>query len=184
MDWAGVQSSPAFGFTIVGLVIVFGPLVAERLRLPGLLGLLAFGAVIGPNMLDVLPRFTGLQAVGSIGVLYLIFLAGCSSIWSRSLATRIISGGFGLFTALHADGPRHRGARCCSASIPCPRSSIGSFWASFTLIAYPTVARFGLTRTRPVAAIVGASAITDGVSLVVLALVVGAQTGDVGGVGS
>ena len=63
--------SPAFGFTVVGLIIVFGPLVAERLRLPGLLGLLAFGAIIGPNMLDVLPRFSGLQAVGSIGVLYL-----------------------------------------------------------------------------------------------------------------
>jgi hypothetical protein len=44
MDWAAVQMSPAFGFTVVGLVIVFGPLVAERLRLPGLLGLLAFGA--------------------------------------------------------------------------------------------------------------------------------------------
>jgi Kef-type K+ transport system membrane component KefB len=71
MAWAAVQVGPAFGFTIVGLIIVFGPLVAERLRLPGLLGLLAFGASIGPNMLDVLPRFSGLQAVGSIGVLYL-----------------------------------------------------------------------------------------------------------------
>jgi Kef-type K+ transport system membrane component KefB len=69
MDWAAVQLSPAFGFTVVGLVIVFGPLVAERLRLPGLLGLLAFGAIIGPSMLDVLPRFVGLQAVGGIGVL-------------------------------------------------------------------------------------------------------------------
>jgi Kef-type K+ transport system membrane component KefB len=64
---------------------------------------------------------------------------------------------------------------------PRPALLIGSFWASFTLIAYPTVARYGLTRTRPVAAIVGASAITDGVSLVVLALIVGAETGDASG---
>jgi hypothetical protein len=76
MNWQAVQSTPAFGFTVVGLVIVFGALVAERPRLPRLLGLLTFGAVIGPNMLDLLPRFTGLQAVGSIGVLYPIFLAG------------------------------------------------------------------------------------------------------------
>jgi Kef-type K+ transport system membrane component KefB len=67
---------PGVRVTVVGLVIVFGPLVAERLRLPGLLGLLSFGAVIGPNMLEVLPRFAGPEAVGSIGVLYLIFLAG------------------------------------------------------------------------------------------------------------
>jgi Kef-type K+ transport system membrane component KefB len=64
---------------------------------------------------------------------------------------------------------------------PRPALLIGSFWASFTLIAYPTVARYGLTRTRPVAAIVGASAITDGVSLVVLALIVGAETGEASG---
>jgi Kef-type K+ transport system membrane component KefB len=64
---------------------------------------------------------------------------------------------------------------------PLPALLIGSFWASFTLIAYPTVAKFGLTKTRPVAAIVGASAITDGVSLVVLALIVGAETGDASG---
>jgi hypothetical protein len=43
------------------------------------------------------------------------------------------------------------------------------------------VAKYGLTKTRPVAAIVGASAITDGVSLVVLALIVGAETGDASG---
>jgi Kef-type K+ transport system membrane component KefB len=57
MDWAAVQLSPAFG-----------PLIAERLRLPGLLGLLIFGAVIGPNMLDILPRFSGLQAVFLAGL--------------------------------------------------------------------------------------------------------------------
>jgi hypothetical protein len=34
MNWVAVQLSPAFGFTIVGLVIVIGPMV-ERLRLPG-----------------------------------------------------------------------------------------------------------------------------------------------------
>ena len=100
MDWAAVQLSPAFGFTVVGLVIVFGPLVAERLRLPGLLGLLMFGAVIGPNMLDVLPRFTGLQAVGSIGVLYLIFLAGLQLDLETFVRYRVISGGFGLLTSV------------------------------------------------------------------------------------
>jgi Kef-type K+ transport system membrane component KefB len=180
MDWVAVQSSPAFGFTVVGLVIVFGPLVAERLRLPGLLGLLVFGAVIGPNMLDVLPRFTGLQAVGSIGVLYLIFLAGLQLDLETFVRYRVISGGFGLLTSLIPMG-LGTGVALLLGIDPRPALLIGSFWASFTLIAYPTVARFGLTKSRPVAAIVGASAITDGVSLVVLALIVGAETGDASG---
>lgn len=180
MNWAAVQTSPAFGFTIVGLVIVFGPLVAERLRLPGLLGLLTFGAVIGPNMLAVLPRFTGLQAVGSIGVLYLIFLAGLQLDLDTFVRYRVISAGFGLLTAFIPMALGTGAALLLDIEL-LPAVLIGSFWASFTLIAYPTVARYGLTKTRPVAAIVGASAITDGISLVVLALVVGTVTGDTGG---
>jgi Kef-type K+ transport system membrane component KefB len=180
MNWADVQSGPAFGFTVVGIIIVFGPLIAERLRLPGLLGLLMLGAVIGPNMLDVLPRFAGLQAVGSIGVLYLIFLAGLQLDLEAFVRFRVISGGFGLLTAFIPMALGTGVALLLDIELR-PALLIGSFWASFTLIAYPTVARYGLTRTRPVAAIVGASAITDGVSLVVLALIVGAETGEASG---
>jgi Kef-type K+ transport system membrane component KefB len=180
MNWADVQSTPAFGFTVVGLVIVFGPLIAERLRMPGLLGLLLCGALIGPNMLDVLPRFTGLQAVGSIGILYLIFLAGLQLDIETFIRYRVISGGFGLLTAF-IPMALGIGAALLLGIDTRPAVLIGSFWASFTLVAYPTVAKYGLTKTRPVAAIVGASAITDGVSLVVLALIVGAETGDASG---
>ncbi|HSP26930.1 MAG TPA: cation:proton antiporter, partial [Ilumatobacteraceae bacterium] len=150
------------------------------LRLPGLLGLLMLGAVIGPNMLDVLPRFAGLQAVGSIGILYLIFLAGLQLDLETFVRYRVISGGFGLLTAF-IPMALGTGVALLLDLDPLPAVLIGSFWASFTLIAYPTVAKYGLTKTRPVAAIVGASAITDGVSLVVLALVVGAETGDSSG---
>ena len=181
MNWAEVQASPAFGFTVVGLVVLFGPFVAERLRLPGLLGLLMFGAIIGPNMLDVLPRFAGLQAVGSIGVLYLIFLAGLQLDIESFVRYRVISGGFGLLTSVVPMG-LGIGVALLLDIDTVPAILIGSFWASFTLIAYPTVAKYGLTKTRPVAAIVGASAITDAVSLVVLALVVGSETGDSSGV--
>jgi Kef-type K+ transport system membrane component KefB len=180
MNWAEVQSSPAFGFTVVGIVVVFGPLISERLRLPGLLGLLMCGAVIGPNMLDILPRFTGLQAVGSIGVLYLIFLAGLQLDLEAFVRFRVISAGFGLLTSFIPMGLGTGAALLLGLDLM-PSILIGSFWASFTLIAYPTVAKYGLTKNRSVAAIVGASAITDGVSLVVLALIVGAETGDTSG---
>jgi Kef-type K+ transport system membrane component KefB len=181
MNWAAVQASPAFGFTVVGLVIVFGPLIAERLRLPGLLGLLLFGAVIGPNVLDILPGTAMLQAVGSIGVLYLIFLAGLQLDLESFVRYRNISASFGLLTSIIPMVLGTGVARGLGLEWR-PAILIGSFWASFTLIAYPIVARYGLTKTKPVAAIVGASAITDGVSLIILALIVGAETGDVGGV--
>jgi Kef-type K+ transport system membrane component KefB len=58
---------------------------------------------------------------------------------------------------------------------------IGSFWASFTLIAYPVLKQFDLTKNRAGAATLGASAITDTISLLVLALVSGSETGDQSG---
>ena len=182
MSWDQIQAGPAFGFTVVALIIVFGPLMAERLRMPGLLGLLVGGALIGPNVLDVLVNFDALDSVGSLGVLYLIFLAGLQLDIDSFLRYRRISAWFGLMTAfiplvLGTLVALLLGIDATAAVL------IGSFWASFTLITYPTVSRYGLTRNRSVAATVGASSITDTISLIILALVIGAETGDSGGFG-
>ena len=154
MSWSEVQQGPAFGFTVVALMVVFGPLIATRLRMPGLLGLLLGGALIGPNMLDVLPSFDTLNSVGTIGVLYLIFLAGLQLDIDAFLRFRRISVGFGLLTAsvpmlLGTAVALVLGIDAAAAVL------VGSFWASFTLITYPTVSKYGLTRNRAVAAIVG-----------------------------
>jgi Kef-type K+ transport system membrane component KefB len=181
MSWGELQAEPAFGFTVLGLIIIFGPLIAERLRLPGLLGLLMLGAVVGPNMIDLLPSFRGFQAIGDIGVLYLIFLSGLQLDIDGFVKNWRISAVFGGLTSVipMALGV---GAALLVGIDMTPAILIGSFWASFTLIAYPILTRYGLTKNRAVIAIVGASSITDTVSLVILALVIGAETGDVGGV--
>jgi Kef-type K+ transport system membrane component KefB len=180
MAWSEIQQTSTFGFTVIGLIVVFGPLVAEKLRMPGLLGLLIGGAVIGPNMLDILPSFAGLESIGNIGVLYLIFLAGIQLDIESFIRNRRLSFGFGLLTAFI---PLVLGTAVAVAlDIDFAAAVlIGSFWSSFTLITYPTISRFGLSRNRAVAATVGASSITDTISLVILALVIGAETGDSSG---
>jgi Kef-type K+ transport system membrane component KefB len=60
---------------------------------------------------------------------------------------------------------------------------IGSFWASFTLIAYPVLQQYDLSKNRAGAAVIGASAVTDTVSLLILAVIVGLETGDRSGAG-
>ena len=113
-------------------------------------------------------------------MLYLIFLAGLQLDIESFMRYRRISAGFGLMTAfiplvLGTGVAMALGIDFTAALL------IGSFWASFTLITYPTVSHYGLTRNRAVAAIVGASSITDTISLIILALIVGAETGDSGG---
>ena len=172
-----IRNGPTFSFLVLGLIIIFGPLIAERLRLPGLLGLLIGGALIGPHMLGILDDFRAIESIGQIGILYLIFLAGLQMDLETFRRFWRISGGFGMITsvipfALGTFITLQLGYDTKAAIL------IGSFWASFTLIAYPVLKQFDLTRNRAGAATLGASAITDTVSLLVLALIAGSETGD------
>lgn len=177
-----LQSGPIYSYLLLGLIIIFGPLIAERLRMPGLLGLLIGGALIGPNMLGLLDDYTVFENIGQLGILYLIFLAGLQLDLETFRRFWRISGGFGLITSVvpFALGTfiTLRLGYDVKASI-----LIGSFWASFTLIAYPVLKQFKLTRNRAGAATLGASAITDTISLFVLALIAGSETGDQSGFG-
>ena len=67
---------PALGWMLVGVLIVFAPWLSERVRLPGVIGLLVGGALIGAHGLDLISNPAVLQSVGSFGLLYLMFLAG------------------------------------------------------------------------------------------------------------
>src|SRR5690554_3633052 len=59
------------------IVVVAGPIIVERVRIPGLIGLLAGGCLIGPNVLGVVSSSDGvLHELGEVGLLYLMFVAG------------------------------------------------------------------------------------------------------------
>jgi Kef-type K+ transport system membrane component KefB len=177
---AAIRSEPAYAFLLVATIIIFGPLLAEKIKLPGLIGLLIGGAVIGPNMLGLLDDFSGLQAFGDIGVLYLIFLAGLGLDMKTFQRYRNVALTFGLITAT-IPWALGTGVALLDDYELKTAIFIGSFWASFTLVSYSVVTKFGLTRNASIAATVGASSITDTIGLLTLALVVGSETGDDGG---
>jgi len=172
-----IRSGIAFNLVILGLVVVFAPLLAERVRLPGLIGLLVGGALVGPNMFGALDDFTSLERIGQIGILYLIFLAGLQLDIETFSRYRRIAIGFGLVTSaislvLGTIVALRLGFDTRAAIL------IGSFWASFTLIAYPVLQQYDLSKNRAGAAVIGASAVTDTVSLMILAVIVGLESGD------
>jgi Kef-type K+ transport system membrane component KefB len=59
-------------------VFLVAPALAERLRAPGLIGILVAGGIIGPNGLNVLAREQTIVLLGTVGLLYLFFVAGIS----------------------------------------------------------------------------------------------------------
>jgi Kef-type K+ transport system membrane component KefB len=171
----------AWELCCVAIVIVVAPLVVERLRIPGMIGLLAGGWLLGPSMLGVVSDHGGiLKSLGQVGLLYLMFMAGLEldlGLFARLRRQAIV---FALATFA---APMLLGlvAGLVVGYEPSAAVLLGSIFASHTLVAYPIVRRMGLGSNRAVATAVGATVLTDTLALVVLAGVSGSATGDASG---
>ena len=150
--------------------ILAGPMIAERFRIPGMLGLIFFGMVFGPFVLDWLGRLGLVSDLGSIGILYLMFLAGLSFnlkafIENRKSALTLGLVGFAVpFLMSLWVGVSWLELELLAAAL------IGAMWASNTLVAYPDVRAAGLADSRGVRDAVSAGVVADLLSLLVLAI--------------
>ncbi|PSR19484.1 sodium:proton antiporter [filamentous cyanobacterium CCP3] len=173
-----LPSSPITAFTVLLLVTLIIPPIFERLRLPGLVGLLAAGVILGPSVLGLLDPAGEVETLLSdVGKIYLMFVAGLEIDLKDFKRTRNRSLGFGFTTF----------AVPLTAGILLSRAFgfdwiaavlIGSLLASHTLLAYPIVMRLGVTKEPSVTATVGATIFTDIGALLVLAMCVAAQAGE------
>src|SRR3954454_10337042 len=72
-----MPEGPALPFLVLLLVVVLGPMIIERFRVPGIIGLLVGGLLIGPHALGIVGGGnTTVPDLGKIGLLYLMFIAG------------------------------------------------------------------------------------------------------------
>ncbi len=164
-------------FALLFLVILLGPVVVERARVPGIIGLLLGGFTIGPHGLgwieagnDTIPE------LGQLGLLYLMFVAGLELDLRLLGEYRRAAVTFGVLTFLlpFVGGVAvgfQQGWEAPAALL------LGSLLASHTLILYPTVRDAGRGGLPAVATAVGATVLTDTLALVVLAGVAGTSTG-------
>ncbi|MFU8817842.1 MAG: cation:proton antiporter, partial [Pseudomonadales bacterium] len=67
---------PVFQLTFLLLAALLMQLTFERVRLPGLIGLIAFGMALGPGGAGLLPQEPVLAMLGQIGLVYVMFIAG------------------------------------------------------------------------------------------------------------
>jgi Kef-type K+ transport system membrane component KefB len=68
--------NPVFMFTIVLLIILLSPLLLKKLRIPGIIGLIISGVIFGPYGLNLIERNAAVDLFSTIGLLYLMFIAG------------------------------------------------------------------------------------------------------------
>lgn len=183
LDFIGLDISfpitdPTWIFFLVLVIILFAPIVLERLRIPHIIGMILAGVVIGEHGLNILARDSSFELFGKVGLYYIMFLAGLEmnmedfkSIRVKAtvlgLLAFVIPLGIGVWTNLSLLGYG------LATSV-----LLASMYASHTLIAYPIVIRYGINRQRAVSIAVGGTAVTDTLTLLVLAVVGGMYKGD------
>ncbi|KEO72542.1 cation:proton antiporter [Anditalea andensis] len=171
-------SSPIIIFAILLFIILFAPLVLNKLRIPQLIGLIIAGAIIGPNGFNLLERDSSIQLFGMVGLLYIMFLAGLEidlADFKKNSSKSII---FGLYTFMIPmalgilSGVYILGFTVMTSVL------LASMFASHTLIAYPLISKLGVAKNKAVNITVGGTMITDTLALLVLAVVAGMATGE------
>lgn len=170
-------TDPILIFTILALAILAAPLFSDRFRVPDLVLLLGFGALLGPNGLHVLERNEGVTLLGSVGLLYIMFLAGIEIDLYRFRRSYRRSVLFGLLTFLIPQSLGTLAGRYVLGLDWPAAVLLASMFASHTLLAYPLASRLGISRSEPVAVSVGATIITDTLALLVLAVIADSAKG-------
>ena len=171
-------TDPTWIFFLVLVIILFAPIVLERLRIPHIIGMILAGVVIGEHGFNILARDSSFELFGKVGLYYIMFLAGLEmnmedfkSIRVKAtvlgLLAFIFPLGIGIWTNLHLLG------YSLATSV-----LLASMYASHTLITYPIVIRYGINRQRAVSIAVGGTAVTDTLTLLVLAVVGGMYKGE------
>ena len=165
-------TQPVQIFLIVLAIILFAPLILNRLKIPHIIGMIAAGVIIGPYGFNILDNDSSFAIFGQVGLLYLMFLAGLE-IDMYHLRLNLRKGlVFGSLTLII---PLLLGVLASVLLLRLDWTTsllLGSMYASHTLLAYPVAARFGLSRTPAVLiAIVGTIIAVIGALLVLAATV-------------
>ena len=170
-------TDPVWIFLIVLVIILFAPLLLNKLRIPHIIGMILAGVLIGEYGLNILERDSSFELFGQVGLYYIMFLAGLEMDMEDFRKNKVKGLVFGLLTFFV---PMALGIITSMEMLGFSFVSsvlLASMYASHTLIAYPIVSRYGLSRQRSVTISIGGTAVTVTLALVVLALISGMYNG-------
>ncbi len=165
--------NPTWNFLVVLVLILFAPMLFERLRIPSIVGLILAGILVGPYGFHILERDTSFELFGKVGLYYIMFLASLEMNLQSVRKDRAAALGFGLLTF---GLPMLVGTLANWSLLGYGLVAavlMAAMYASHTLLAYPIVMRFGHTQRRSVNLAVGGTIVADTLTLLVLAVIGG-----------
>jgi len=178
IDIALPLKNPVLQFSLILLIILFAPVLLSRLKIPSLISLIIAGAAIGPHGFNLMLRDSSIILFGTVGLLYIMFLAGLEidvEDFRKNSRNSIL---FGLYTfSISIVFGILVGVYILDFSL-FSSILIGSIFASHTLIVYPVVSKLGVSSNKAVTIAIGGTIITDTLALLVLAVIAGMSSGE------
>ena len=171
-------TNPVLIFSVILFIILFAPLVLHRFKIPDIVGLIIAGALIGPYGLHIMDRDSSIVLFGTVGLLYIMFVAGLEidmADFKKNSKRSLIFGLYTFFIPMILG--TFAGVYLLDFSYP-TSILLASMCASHTLVTFPIVSKYGITKNRAINVTIGGTVVTCLLALLVLAVIVGMSTGE------
>ena len=172
-------TNPTWIFLVVLVIILFAPLIFNRIRVPHLVGMILAGVLVGEHGLNILSRDSSFELFGKVGLYYIMFLASLEMDLEGLKKNRTRGIIFGLITFFipfvlgYAAGHWVLGLRWEASLL------FSCIISSHTLVAYPIVGRYGLSRHDCVTIAIAGTMIALLLALFTLAGISASARGDI-----
>lgn len=179
LDYTLPLQNPVIIFSLVLFIILFAPILFNKIKVPHIIGLIIAGLIVGPYGLNLLKRDSSIVLFGTVGLLYIMFLAGLEIDLAefKKNKKRILV--FGLLTFIF---PLVVGTLTSYYILGYGFLSsllLASMFSTHTLVSYPIASKYGVIRNQAVSMTVGGTMITDILALLILAGIAGMTKQDV-----
>lgn len=178
--------NPVLVFSLLLFIILLSPILLRKIKIPAIIGLIISGVIIGPHGLGLI-GIKAMESEGSIklfstiGLLYIMFMAGLEldmNEFRKHIRKSLV---FGLLTFFV---PITLGFPICYYILKLDLTAsllTASMFATHTLVAYPIISKFGLSKNAAVAITIGGTILTDTAVLIILAVISSSANGNLDG---
>jgi Kef-type K+ transport system membrane component KefB len=173
LDFSLPLKNPVIIFSLVLFIILFAPILFNKIKVPHIIGLIIAGVIVGPYALNLLKRDSSIVLFGTVGLLYIMFLAGLEIDLAEFKKNRKQILTFGLLTFIF---PLTVGTLASYYVLGYGFLSsllLASMFSTHTLVSYPIASKYGVIRNKAVSMTVGGTMITDILALLILAGIAG-----------
>ena len=166
-------TDPTWIFFLVLCIILLAPIVLGKFNIPHIIGMIFAGVIVGEHGLNILARDSSFELFGQVGLFYIMFLAGLEMNMEnfKSIRGKAVTLGLMAFIVPMVLG--------FLSNIYVLKYSVLTSLLLASM--YPIVIRYGISRHRSVSIAVGATAVTDTLTLLVLAIIGGMFKGEEAG---